>query len=140
MSENLEVVKVGYAAFSRGDLDAAFAALDLDCVIRAGTGMIPAGGDYHGKREIFGRWLPELIANYEDLRFLADSWIDARETIVVTGTLRTRLRGTAEEIKAPFCHVWRFREGKVVEARLFTDTAVTLQAVQLRDGPVISRV
>ena len=130
----VETLKQGYEAFGRGDIDAAFANFADDCVFRGTSDLIPAGGTYHGMDEIRGRWLQEFGATWEDFRMSTDEFLESGNTIVTLGTARGRLRGTDEEIKAPFAHVWRYNdEGKVVEASFFGDSARVFQAIQQRD-------
>jgi len=137
MSRNLERLQDAYAAFARGDTALAFADLDPECVFRAGSDLLPTGGEYHGKREIVGRWLPTLAAHMPDLRLLIDEIVESGDTICVTGTSRATLAGSSIEVKSPFCHVWHFRAGKIAGARFFTDTAVLMDAIQQRDGVMV---
>jgi ketosteroid isomerase-like protein len=131
MPDNLDTLKAAYEAFGRGDVEGAFAQLDEDCVFHNGSDLMPAGGDFHGKQEILGRWLPELGANFEGLRLSVDEIIGEGDSICVCGTARSTVAGT--DIKSPFCHVWHYRDGKVVDARFHTQSAEAMVAIQSRD-------
>ena len=131
--ENVQVLKQGYEAFQRGDFDAAFANFADDVVVRGGSDSIPAGGTYHGLDELRGRWLQEFGATYADFRMTIEETIDAGDWTVVLGTSRGQLQKTSEELKSPFCHVWRWKGDKIVEARFFTDSARLLSAIQNLD-------
>jgi ketosteroid isomerase-like protein len=121
---------MAYEAFGRGDVEAAFAQLDDECVLHSGSDLVPAGGEFHGKQEIMGRWLPELGANYQDLRLSIDEFIGDGDSIAVTGTGRSTIAGT--ELKSPFCHVWHYRDGKVVDAHFHTQQVDAFVAVRER--------
>ena len=128
--ENVQALKEGYEAFQRGDMDAAFRTFADDITVRGGSDLIPAGGTYHGIEEVRGRWLQEFGATFADFRMATEEFIDAGDTLVVLGTARARLQGSDEEIKNPFCHVWRYSGDKVTEARFYGDSARTLEAIQ----------
>jgi ketosteroid isomerase-like protein len=124
---NSDTLKAAYEAFGRGDVEAAFSQLDEECVFHNGSDKVPAGGDFHGKADIMGRWLPELGANYEGLRLTVEDMIGDGDAIAVNGMTRSKVAGV--EIKSPFCHVWRYRDGKVVDARFHTQQVEAYIAV-----------
>ena len=134
MSSNLDQLKSAYEAFARGDVEAAFADLDEQCTFHAGSDFLPAGGDFHGKQEIMGRWLPELAANFQDLRMDIEETIEEGDSICVTGTMRANVAGT--DIKGPFCHIWHYRDGKVVDARFFAPEAEAMMAMQRQGADI----
>ena len=132
MSENLTRLTEAYEAFSRGDMEAAFANLDEECVFRTGSELTPSGGTYHGKQEIMGRWLPALGATFENLRLSIDETIGEGDSICVCGTIRSTVAG--RDIKSPFSHVWHYRDGKVVDATFLSHDAEVYAAVQAREA------
>lgn len=132
MSDNRRKLQEAYDAFARADFEAAFANLDEECTFHNGSDLLPAGGDFHGKREIVGRWLPELGANYENLRLSIDEMIGDGDAICVCGTSRSTVAGVV--VKSPFCHVWHYRNGKVIDARFHTQQVEALVAIQRKAG------
>ncbi len=50
--------------------------------------------------------------------------------MVALGEYSGAYRATGKSFKAPFVHVWRFRNGKVVSFDRHTDTAVVQRALQ----------
>jgi uncharacterized protein len=127
--ENIDALRRGYEAFTRGDIDAAFQNFADDIVWRGTGESVPAGGTYHGIDEIKNKWLPEFGATYQGFHQNVDELLDCGDCVVALGTGRFTAGG--EEIEGDFCHVWKYNdEGKVIEARFFGDTAQTLQALQ----------
>jgi uncharacterized protein len=126
--ENVDALRQGYEAFERGDIDAAFENFADDIVWRGTGESVPGGGTYHGVDEIRNKWLPEFAANYQDFRQSAEETLDCGDYVVVLGTSRATVGG--QEIKAPFCHVWKYSGDKVVEATFYGDSAEVLQALQ----------
>ena len=130
--ENVEALSQGYEAFARGDFDAAFANF-ADDILWRGTGeSVPAGGTYHGVDEIRNKWLQEFAANYQDFSQSPAETLDCGDYVVVLGTSRATVGG--QEIKAPFCHVWKYSGDKVVEAQFFGDSGQVLQALQKQEA------
>jgi ketosteroid isomerase-like protein len=130
--ERVDALRNGYEAFGKGDLDAAFQNFADDIVWRGTGESVPAGGTYHGIDEIKNRWMPEFAANYQDFRQSIDELLDCGDCVIALGTSRATVAG--QEIKAPFCHVWKYSGDKVVEARFFGDTAQVFQALQRQEA------
>jgi ketosteroid isomerase-like protein len=126
--ENVETLREGYDAFSRGDIEAAFANFADDIVWRGTGESVPAGGTYNGIGEVRDKWLPEFAATYQDFSQSVDELLDCGDHVVALGTSKSSVGG--QEIEGPFCHVWKYSEGKVVEASFFGDTGRVVQALQ----------
>jgi ketosteroid isomerase-like protein len=125
---NADKCRAAYEAFIRGDIGAAFADLADDAVFRAGSEVLPAGGTFHGKDEITGRWLAEFGATFQDFRMTCDEVIEVGERVLVLGSSRATVAGTP--LKAPYCHLWTYKDGKAIEAVFFTHEAETALALQ----------
>ena len=113
-SQNIEIAKKGYAAFAAGDLETAMSDLDDD-VEWVVLGNSTVSGTYRGKAEV-----TELFAKVAEQsftttpsRFLAD------DDVVVVLT-----QVTAGGESAPQVDVVTFRDGKIVKAQGFGDTAM----------------
>ena len=130
--ENLDALRGGYEAFASGDIDAAFANFADDIVWRGTGELVPGGGTYNGIDEVKNKWLPEFAANYQDFRQSVDELLDCGDYVIALGTSRATVAG--QEIKAAFCHVWKYSGGKVVEASFFGDTAQAFQALQQQEA------
>jgi ketosteroid isomerase-like protein len=126
--ENVEALRQGYDAFTRGDMEAAFANF-ADDIVWHGTGeSVPAGGTYQGIEEVRGKWLPEFAATYQDFSQSVDELLDCGDHVVALGTSKATIGG--QEIEGPFCHVWKYSGDKVIEASFFGDTGQVLQALE----------
>lgn len=113
-NDNIEVTRKGYEAFTAGDLEAA---LDVfsDSAEWTINGDSMIGGTYRGKNELtelFMR-LSEKATKVETKRYLADG-----DVVIVL----TRVTVGAES--ADEADVFEFRDGKVVKAHSFGDTAM----------------
>jgi 2-polyprenyl-6-methoxyphenol hydroxylase-like FAD-dependent oxidoreductase/ketosteroid isomerase-like protein len=113
-NDNIEVTKKGYEAFTAGDLEAA---LDVfsDSAEWTINGDSMIGGTYRGKNELtelFMR-LAEKATKVETKRYLADGDV---------GMVLTRV--SVGEESGDEADVFEFRDGKVVKAHSFGDTAM----------------
>jgi ketosteroid isomerase-like protein len=113
-NQNIETTKMGYAAFAAGDLETALSVFD-DSVEWTINGQSTIGGTYHGKNELTELLmrLSEKTTKVETKRFLADGDVVVALTEVTVG---------AET--GPEADVFEFRDGKVVRALSFGDTAL----------------
>jgi uncharacterized protein len=130
--ENVDALRNGYDAFASGNIEAAFENFADDIVWRGTGELVPGGGTYNGIDEVKNKWLPEFAANYQDFRQSVDELLDCGDYVIALGTSRATVAG--QEIKAPFCHIWKYSGGKVVEARFFGDTAAAFQALQRQEA------
>ena len=70
-------------------------------------------------QDLFGR-LPE---QYELVRVQVTSWSpnERRQSLVVGGRYRVRIRGTWEAFELPFTHIWSFANGRVKDVLNLTE-------------------
>jgi len=113
--ENLEVIRNVYAAFGRGDLEGILARLDPQVSWRTpGPPDLPTAGLRHGVaavREFFGLLLNTLdIQDFRPVDFLAQD-----DKVVVLGTSREGPKGTGRLVDFRWVHVFRLRNGEIVE-------------------------
>ena len=115
MSEqNVELVKRGYDAFSAGDVETLMSLFD-DNVEWVQPGQSTISGIYRGKGE-FGEYLGKLAEKavaVRPLRFLADG-----DTVVAFSEV------TAGSEMGEDADVYTLRDGKIVHAQIYTDTAM----------------
>lgn len=111
---NIDLVKKGYAAFSAGDVETVMSLYD-DNVQWVQPGNSAISGEFRGKGE-FGQFLTRLAQKTTVLkphRFLADG-----DTVVVFSDITTGGE-TSQDVE-----VYTLRDGKVVHARTYGDTAL----------------
>ena len=119
---SVEAVRSSYEAFARDDLDGALAMMDDDIVWHQAQGL-PHGGTYQGlatvRANVFDpldeSWWVDFAADPEEI-------IGLGEDVVVLGRYTARGKETGKALDVPFCHVWRFRDGKAVRFHQFVDT------------------
>jgi uncharacterized protein len=120
-SSNVDIVKRGYDAFGRGDLDAL---LDLfeDGIewVTPGPPELPSAGRRRGKQEVaeFFQTLSEMFTfeRFEPKQFVAQG-----DTVVVFGDDRVRIKATGSPFDFDWVHMFEFRNGKVARFREYGD-------------------
>lgn len=114
MSDNVEIVKKGYEAFSAGDVETLMSLFD-DNIEWVQPGESALSGIYRGKAE-FGEYLRKLAEKalaVRALRFMSEG-----ETVVAFSEV------TAGSEMGEDADVYTLRNGKIVHAQIYTDTAM----------------
>jgi uncharacterized protein len=112
--QNVQIMREGYAAFNRQDIAAVLEIYDPQIEWNEpGGGRAPAG-TFHGPQNVAEQVFAHVPENFDEMRVESERFIDSGEHVVVIGHFRgTTKSGAAVEV--PFAHVWRMRDGKVVQ-------------------------
>jgi len=130
MSEdNLGVIRRGYDAFGRGDINTLLESFDEQVSwVTPGPPELATSGRRTGRQEVaeFFVSVNELfdIQRFEPKEFLAQG-----DRVVVVGSETARARPTGNVIEADWVHVFTLRNGKVVAFQEFFDTAAVVAAL-----------
>jgi uncharacterized protein len=126
---NIDTLRQGYEAYGRGDLDAALENWHDDARWEnPNASQLPNPGEHQGKDEI-RRILSETPQHWESFSVTPDEFIEDGDTAVVLGHQEAKAKESGNEVKFPFVHVYRFRDGKVERIQLLFDTAVAAEAL-----------
>jgi uncharacterized protein len=126
--ENLEVVRKGYEAFRRGDVDSLLGLLaeDVEWIMpevpeRSFTGTCRGRSQV---REFFAA----LEASEETLEFTLDEFIVTGHRVAVTGRYGARVRATGRTFATPFAHLFTVADGQVRSFQEYYDTLTVADA------------
>ena len=126
---NVDTLRQGYEAYGRGDLDAALENWHDDARWEnPNASQLPNPGEHQGKDEI-RRILSETPQHWETFTVTPDEFLEDGDTVAVLGHQEAKARETGNEVKLPFVHVYRFRDGKVERIQLLFDTALAAEAL-----------
>lgn len=134
VQDNVELVKRGYAAFGRGDIETLLGlfAEDIEWTVAAAPGA-PYGGTVRGREAVKGFF--ESLAQAEDIQeFTQEDYIAQDDRVVVTGRSRAVVRATGRTLELEFVHLFTVRGGKVQKFVEFFDTASAAEAYTQRTG------
>ena len=127
-------LRAAYAAFNRGDVDAAVEPLDTQ-IEWSEPSEFPGGGTYHG-REGAKQYLAQSRAAWAEVISEPEQFIPAGNRIVVFVHARVRPKNGNEWQEVRLADVYTFRNGKAIQMRAFADRQ---EALRWADARVPSR-
>jgi uncharacterized protein len=134
---NVDVMKGGYDAFGRGDIEAVLAIFDPEIQWREAEGnpYEPAGTPWVGGQEVTDKLFIKLATEWDGFTVTPEQFHDAGDTVVVQGRYTGTYKATGTSIDAQLCHVWKLRNGKVTSFQQYVDTAQLQDVMGVRSDP-----
>jgi len=129
MSSITETIRGAYAAFAKGDIPSVLALLSPQVTWTEAEGG-PCGGTYVGPGAVLQNVFMRLGGEWDGYSAVAHEYVANDETVVALGEYSGTYKATGKSFRAPFAHVWKFRDGKVVSFHQHTDTAVHMRPMQ----------
>ena len=121
--ENVEIIRVLYDSFGRGDVATVLGQMDQDIEWREAENFIYADRNpYVGPQAILEGVFMRLGSEWEGFTVTPEEWLDAGNHVVVLGSYSGTNNATGREVRAQFAHVWGVRGGRVVRFQQYTDT------------------
>jgi ketosteroid isomerase-like protein len=131
-SQEITALRGAYAAFNRGDMEAAVRSLDAQ-IDWTEPAEFPGGSRaYHGREEVKG-YLMQSRADWAEGSSEPERFITAGERIVVFVHARFRLKGQSEWQEVRLADVYTVRDAKIVQMRAFADRQEALRWVGVAD-------
>lgn len=133
---NIDVLKGGYEAFSRGDVPSVLGVFDPNIEWREAQGSPyqPDGKPWIGGDAITQHLFMRLATEWDGFTVTPNEFHDAGDTIVVECRHTGTYKATGKSIDAQNCHVWKLSNGKATSFHAYTDTAQMQEAMGTRDG------
>jgi ketosteroid isomerase-like protein len=128
---DIETLRVGYEAVSRGDWDAATRFAHPEFELRTADRVVNPG-TYRGPDEV-RRFFEDQFAPFEEVVVEPQEFFERGDQIVVF--VRTRLRPTDSSavVENRIGHLWTMREGKATRLQVFPRREDALEAAGLRE-------
>lgn len=119
----VDTIKAAYAAFGRNDPSVLFGAMDPAITWYEAEGNPLADRNpYVGPQAVGEGVFARLLAAIDQFTAVPDTFIDGGDHVVVLGRYGGSMKSGGATLDAQFCHVYRFRDGKVVAFQQYTDT------------------
>lgn len=118
-------LRAAYAAFNRGDIDAAVEAFD-DRIEWSEPAEFPGGGMYYG-REGVKRYLAQSRSAWAEAISEPEQFFPAGDRIVVFVHARVRPGNSDQWLDVQLADVYTFRAGKAIQMRAFADRQEALR-------------
>ena len=129
-AENVSLVKGIYHAFSTGDVSAAVAAMSPAIEWNEAENFPYADGNpYVGAEAIIGGVFARLGSEWDGFHVVPEQFLDAGDTVVVTGRYHGTWRATGTAMNPQAAHIWTVAEGKVVRFQQLVDTLAVARAM-----------
>jgi ketosteroid isomerase-like protein len=126
---DIETLRIGYEAVSRGDWDAAtrfahpeFELHPADRVVNPGT--------YRGPEEV-RRFFEDLFEPFEEVVIEPEEFFERGDQIAVFVLTRFRPTGSIAVVENRIGHLWTMREGKAMRLEIFPRREDALEAAGL---------
>ena len=131
--ENVELMRRGYEAFNRGDIDDVVDALaGPDCEFIP-AGLLPGVEEVYRGPDGFRRFASLFWEGFDDPRVEVDDLVDAGDQVLATVTNRGRGKVSGVDVARTTWAVWTIRDGKVIRGQAFESRAEALEAVGLSE-------
>lgn len=129
MGQNVGSLRALYDAFAVGDVPAVLAVLDANIEWTEAEGF-PYAGTYRGPDAVLQGVFMRLGTEWDGYSVVPSDFVDGGEKVVALGMYSGTYKATGKAFRAPFAHVWQFRNGKAVRFQQFTDTVVVQEALK----------
>jgi ketosteroid isomerase-like protein len=130
-TQAISTLRGAYAAFNRGDMEAAVQPLDAE-IEWTEPGEFPGRGTYHG-REAAKHYLTQSRAAWAEVSSEPERFIAHGNQIVVFVHARVRAKGSNEWQDVRLADVYTFHDGKAIQMRAFADQREALRWVGVND-------
>ena len=124
--EQIDLVRKGYEAFGRGDVEGLIALLDKDIEWSTpGPEDLPTAGTGRGRdavRAFFGLMDQHYVVEvFEPKSFISDG-----DTVVVQGIDTITVKATGKSLSETWAHVFTVKGGSIVAFKEYLDTAAVV--------------
>jgi uncharacterized protein len=125
LNQMISALRGAYAAFNRGDIEAALEPLDAQ-IEWSEPEEFPGGGTYHGHDGV-RRYLTQSRDAWAEGRSEPEEFVPAGNRIVVFVHARVRAKGSSEWQDVRLADVYTIRNGKAIQMRAFADRTEALR-------------
>jgi ketosteroid isomerase-like protein len=128
-NDNVELTRGVYAAFAAGDIPGILSIFAPDIHWTEALGG-PYGGVSIGPDAVVQNVFMKIGTEWDGYQAIPREFVATGDTVVALGTYSGTYKKTGKSFTAPFAHVWKFKNGKVVSFEQITDTAVHQRPLQ----------
>jgi ketosteroid isomerase-like protein len=129
--ENVEVVRRGFAAFNRGDFDAAIAVFRADAVWHSYLAMLE--GEVHRGHEAIVKMWADLHDYLSGFQVQPKEFIDCGEAVVVVVEATGTGTGSGAAVAQTWAQLWSLKDGLVSRVEPFPTRTEALEAAGLSE-------
>ena len=124
--QNLEVVRRGYEAFGRGDIQALLDLLADDIEwVSPGPPELPTAGNRRGRQQV-AQFFQAVDQIFEIQQFEPKAFVAQGDRVVVLGTDTARIKATGKMVTEDWAHAFTVQDGRIVRMQEFIDTSAVV--------------
>jgi Ketosteroid isomerase-related protein len=121
---NVQTIQAAYAAFAKNDPTVLFGAMAPDIQWREAEGSpLQDRNPYVGAQAVGEGVFGRLIAAIDNFAVTPERFVDGGDSVDVFGRYTGTMKDGGATLDAPFCHAYRFNDGKIVSFDQYTDSA-----------------
>jgi len=121
--QNVEIVKRGYEAFGRGDINVVLELCEEEVEwASSGPSEMPTAGIRRGRDQV-AQFFKAVDQVFEIQRFEPKQFIAQGDQVVVLGVDTAKIKGTGKVLTEEWAHAFTIRNGKIATFREYIDTA-----------------
>ena len=122
----IDTLRIGYEAISRGDWDAALRFADPDLELQTADRVVNPG-TYRGAQEV-RRFFEDLFSPFEEVVVEPEEFFERGDQIAVFVVTRLRPAGSTAVVENRIGHLWTIRDGKAARLQVFPRREDALEA------------
>jgi ketosteroid isomerase-like protein len=126
---DIEMLRAGYEAFSRGDWDGVLAQAPPDFELTTAD-RVTNPGTYRSP-EAVRQFFEDLFAPFEETSAVPEEFFERGDRIAVFVRVRSRPKGSTAVVENRVGHVWTIRDGQAVRMEIFPEREMALEAMGL---------
>jgi ketosteroid isomerase-like protein len=133
---DIETLRAGYEAFTRGDWDSVVASAHADIELKTAD-RVTSPGTYHGVDEL-RRFFEDMFEPFEEVVAEPQRFFDRGDRIAVLVRVRARPTGSNAVIENLVGHVWTIRDGKAIRLEIFPQREKALEAIGMPEQEALA--
>ncbi|HLY74550.1 MAG TPA: nuclear transport factor 2 family protein [Planctomycetota bacterium] len=133
----LETVRSFYNSLEPGRRQVLMELLDPNVRVEVQEGYPGTRRSYVGLKAYLEDFLYAIYGSFE-VSLIPEEFLESGAHVVTVGRQKARAVLTGSSVDVPFVHIWTVQQGRLVRARMFTDTAILRDALAGRRAPATS--
>ena len=124
--QNVEIVRRGYEAFGRGDIDALLNLLDENVEwTTPGPSDLPTAGQRRGREQV-RQFFGALMETFEIQQFVPQTFVAQGDHVIVLGSDTATVKASGKDVAESWAHAFVVRNGTIVAFQEYLDTAASV--------------
>jgi ketosteroid isomerase-like protein len=129
-NETVALIRAIYDAFAAGDVAGVLGRMSQDIEWNEAENFPYADGNpYVGPEAIATRVFARLASEWDGFAVATEEFLDAGDTVVVTGRYLGACKATGRSIRSQCVHIWRVSQRRATSFQQYTDTLQAARAI-----------